>query len=84
MNPGLLHRILVNLLLVVVTMTAAAQARAQNDPPARVGRLNHSEGAVTMSTAGDNEWTDAELNRPLTRGDRLWTDKGARAEVKIW
>ncbi|HSV34341.1 MAG TPA: FecR family protein, partial [Ramlibacter sp.] len=59
------------------------QALAQGDPPARVGRLNHTEGPVTFSPAGDNEWIEVESNRPLTRGDRLWTDKGSRAEIQI-
>src|SRR5688572_30049470 len=51
--------------------------------PGLLGRLNHVEGAVTFAPAGDNEWTDAELSRPLTRGDKLWTDKGSRAELQI-
>ena len=56
----------------------SAPAIAQEDPPGRVGRLNHTEGAVTFSLAGDNEWTDAELNRPLTRGDGSGRTKVAR------
>ncbi|MES3002522.1 MAG: DUF6600 domain-containing protein [Pseudomonadota bacterium] len=62
-------------------MTAHAQGRA--DPPSRVGRLNHAEGAVAFAPAGDNEWIDAARNRPLVRGDKLWTDKGSRAEVQV-
>jgi hypothetical protein len=58
-------------------------AWGQSDPPGRVARLDYVEGAVTFSPAGDNEWTDAELNRPLVRGDRLWTDKGSRAEIQV-
>ena len=41
------------------------------------------KGPCQFSPAGDNEWTDAELNRPLTRGDRLWTDRRSRAEIQI-
>ncbi|MBI2772838.1 MAG: chromosome partitioning protein ParA [Burkholderiales bacterium] len=59
----------------------AAQAMAQTDPPGRVARLNLNEGSVAFSPAGDTEWTDAVLNRPLTQGDRLWTDRGSRAEL---
>ncbi|HSH90838.1 MAG TPA: DUF6600 domain-containing protein [Ramlibacter sp.] len=84
MSSGrLLHRLSSRLLPLLVAGFAAATTFAQTDPPARVARLNHSEGAVTFSTTGDNEWTDAEVNRPLTRGDRLWTDKGARAEIQV-
>jgi len=55
---------------------------AQADPPARVARLNHVDGSVSLAPAGDNEWTEAPRNRPLTRGDRLWTDRGSRAELQ--
>ncbi len=70
-------------LLPALLMGLGAQAMAQADPPGRVARLNHAEGAVTFSPAGDNEWIDAELNRPLTKGDRVWTDKGSRAEIQV-
>ena len=82
MNTAHLLRYFVAHLLPVLGLLSA-HATAQEDPPGRVGRLNHTEGVVTFSLAGDNEWTDAELNRPLTRGDRLWTDKGSRAEIQI-
>jgi hypothetical protein len=59
-----------------------AQAMAQDDPPARVARLNYSEGNVAYAPAGENEWTDAQPNRPLVIGDKLWTDKGVRAEIQ--
>jgi hypothetical protein len=48
-----------------------------------VARVNHAQGPVVFSPAGDNEWTDAALNRPLNRGDRLWTDRGSRAEIQV-
>jgi hypothetical protein len=38
---------------------------------------------VVYAPAGDNEWTEANYNRPLTHGDRLWTDKGSRAEIQV-
>lgn len=60
-----------------------AQALAQDDPPGRVARLNYSEGRVAYAPSGDSEWTDADLNRPLLPGDRLWTDSGVRAEIQV-
>jgi hypothetical protein len=82
MNPGPLLFIprLFGLLVIVLCSCAAL---AQADPPGRVGRLNHAEGTVTFAPAGDNEWTDAVRNRPLTRGDRLWTDRKSRVEIQI-
>jgi hypothetical protein len=68
--------------LLVLTCAAAA-ALAQVDPPARAGSLSHIEGSVVLAPVGETEWSDATLNRPITRGDRLWTDQGGRAEVHL-
>jgi len=56
---------------------------AQLEPPARVARLNHTEGRVMFLPAQAREWRDADLNRPLVPGDQLWADKGTRAEIQI-
>lgn len=52
------------------------------DPPSRVARLAYASGPVSMSPAGDSEWVQATVNRPLTTGDRLWVDDDARAELE--
>ena len=62
---------------------AAITANAQVDPPGRVAALSRTEGSVAFAPAGEPEWSDALVNRPITRGDRLWTDPGARAEVHL-
>jgi hypothetical protein len=64
-------------------LVAGALAQAQEDPPGRVARLNLAEGAVTTAAADTGQWTAAELNRPLTGGDRVWTDQAARAELHV-
>jgi hypothetical protein len=53
------------------------------DPPSRVARLGYMSGAVSLSPAGENDWVLAQINRPLTTGDRLWADAGARAEIQV-
>lgn len=53
------------------------------DPPGRVARLSDVRGDVVYSPAGDNRWYSVHRNRPLIRGDRLWADRGARAEVQV-
>jgi hypothetical protein len=53
------------------------------DPPARVVRLNLTDGVVSFRPAGIDEWTDATVNRPLIDGDELWTDASSRAEMHI-
>lgn len=62
---------------------AQVQAQAVADPPARVATLSQIEGSVVFAPAGETDWLDAIPNRPITRGDRLWTDKGARAQVHV-
>ncbi|MCO8649664.1 hypothetical protein KGP93_41190, partial [Burkholderia multivorans] len=53
------------------------------DPPGRVARLNYLSGAVTTEPAGTDAWSYAAVNRPLTTGDQLWNDAGARSELHI-
>ena len=53
------------------------------DPPSRVARLGYTSGAISFSPAGENDWVQARINRPITTGDRLWSDARARAEIQI-
>jgi hypothetical protein len=53
------------------------------DPPSRIARLGYMSGPVSFSAAGQDDWDQATLNRPLTTGDRLWSDAGARAEIQV-
>ena len=63
---------------------AQAQAQAQIvDPPTRVARLNYVQGAVSFQPAGEQDWLEADINRPLTTGDNLWADKDSRGEIHI-
>ena len=55
---------------------------ASADPPQRVARLGYLTGAVSFSPAGEDTWNQASINRPLTNGDRLWTDARSRAEIQ--
>jgi uncharacterized protein DUF6600 len=64
-------------------------ARAQDsepydaDPPDRAARLSYIQGDVSMQPAGEEDWAPALLNRPLTTGDNLWTERDARAEIQV-
>ncbi|MFI4867011.1 MAG: DUF6600 domain-containing protein, partial [Steroidobacterales bacterium] len=53
------------------------------DPPTRAARLSYVEGAVSVQPAGVDDWTVATINRPLTSGDQLWSDRGSRAEIDL-
>jgi hypothetical protein len=48
-----------------------------------VARLNHVSGSVSFQPAGESDWVRAVVNRPITTGDRLWADRGARAEMQL-
>lgn len=61
----------------------AASATPVVDPPSRVARLGYIDGDVTVAPAGTDDWAEAVLNRPLTSGDRLWVERGGRAELQI-
>jgi len=71
------------LLVAALAVSTAPRALAQDDddPPSRVARLGYLRGTVSFQPAGESEWGAASPNRPLTTGDRLWTEGGARAEL---
>jgi hypothetical protein len=69
-------------LAALVSLCGSGIATADGtDPPGLAAGLSYLEGAVGFEPAGLDEWTAAELNRPLTTGDRLSTDEGAVAEL---
>ncbi len=82
-HPGRAAGRLVALLLGALLAGSGLPAFAQQDPPGRVGILSYQQGVVTFSPAGDSNWYDVVPNRPVTTGDRLWTDNGARAELSL-
>jgi len=78
-------RVWIVVLTALVAFGAAIAAHAQPivDPPSRVARLSDASGQVWLFSADNNEWVAISRNRPLTTGDRIATDNGARAEVTL-
>lgn len=74
-----MRRVLVLFCSVVLTSLAALAA----DPPGRVARLNYITGQVSLQPGGANDWVAANINRPLTTADRVWTDRDSRAELQM-
>ncbi|HMD99119.1 MAG TPA: DUF6600 domain-containing protein [Terriglobia bacterium] len=66
-------------LLAVSGIVAAQDA----DPPSRVARIAYITGSVSFEPASVDGWADASLNYPMTTGDNLYTDNGARAVLRI-
>ncbi|HTI97033.1 MAG TPA: DUF6600 domain-containing protein [Rudaea sp.] len=76
------------LVVFVAGISLAFAALAQDngtpvDPPGRVARLSYMHGDVSFVPAGENDWVQAQLNRPLITGDKLWTDRGSRATLEV-
>ena len=75
---------LTGLVLLSFLMLGIALADDNTDPPGRVARLSYVQGSVSLEPAGQDDWVGAEINRPLTTNDRLWSDTpGSRAELDI-
>ena len=53
------------------------------EPPSRAARLGYLSGSVSFSPAGQPDWVRANVNRPLTTGDRLWTGNSSGAELQV-
>jgi hypothetical protein len=68
---------------VTLAFAAFAQEGDSADPPSREGRLSYIHGDVSFVPAGENDWVQAQLNRPLVTGDKLFADGGARAALEI-
>nr|HET7858050.1 DUF6600 domain-containing protein [Caldimonas sp.] len=79
------RRVWIVVLTALVAFAAAfgAHAQAVVDPPSRVARLGDASGQVWLFSADSNEWVTIARNRPLTTGDRIATDNGARAEITL-
>jgi hypothetical protein len=54
-----------------------------DDPPSVVARLAYSQGVVSFQPAGTDDWVDAGINRPITTGDKLWSDQDGRVELQL-
>ncbi len=66
-----------------MALFALPQARAQDDPPGRVGRLAALQGEAWVFEPEQGEWVAALLNRPITGGDLITTGEGASLELQI-
>src|SRR5690606_14552211 len=53
-----------------------------HDARAQSAHLQHAEGTVAQAPQGESEWRDVQPRRLRKRGDRLWIDRGSRAELQ--
>lgn len=72
------------LLCAALTFVGCVQAQPTDvDPPGRVARLAEVNGQVWLYSPDAGEWVAARRNLPLTSGDRVATEPGARVELQI-
>lgn len=62
---------------------SAPDQNVQTDPSNRVARLAYLTGNVEFAPAGEDDWGSADINRPLTTGDRLMTGNDGRAALEL-
>ncbi|HEX8764470.1 MAG TPA: DUF6600 domain-containing protein, partial [Candidatus Acidoferrum sp.] len=74
---------LVSLALAVCFFAPQRAAADDDDPPSRVARLAFIRGNVSFNPAGTDDWVAAIVNRPMTTGDKLWSDDNSRAELHL-
>ena len=88
-QPACSSRLAARVWLVALTALLAlgaafsAHAQSAGDPPSRAARLSEVVGPVWMYNPDSDEWITVARNRPLTTGDRIATDNGARAEITL-
>jgi hypothetical protein len=74
---------LVSVALAASLFAVQRAAADDDDPPSRVARLAYTSGNVSFNPAGTDDWVAAVVNRPMTTGDKLWSDDGSRAELHL-
>src|SRR5208283_1421124 len=74
---------LLGLALLVASFVPQRAVADDDDPPTRVARLGYAGGAVSFQPAGTDDWVSAVVNRPMTTGDKLWSDHDSRAELHV-
>jgi hypothetical protein len=75
--------ILFSILFTFFMLTPNRAFADGDDPPGRVARLSYINGQVSFSPSGTDDWVAAVVNRPITTGDKLWTDQNSRAELHV-
>jgi hypothetical protein len=58
-------------------------ASAEEQPPARVGRVSAVAGQLGFHAKGETQWSPAAINYPVATGGAFWTDPRSRAEIRI-
>ena len=69
-------------LFLAALSPALAQYSQGGDPPTRVARIGWAQGNVSLEPAGSDSFSGAQLNYPLSAGDRLYVDGNSLSELQ--
>lgn len=69
-------------LFAPISRAADDNASDAGDPPTRVARISFIDGTVSLQPGGEGDWGAAQRNRPMTVGDKIWSDQNSRAELQ--
>jgi hypothetical protein len=69
--------------VMFLALIAATPAFAEEQPPARVGRVAFVSGELGFHGKGETAWSKAALNYPVAAGGAFWTDPKSRAELRV-
>ncbi|MEQ1352799.1 MAG: DUF6600 domain-containing protein, partial [Candidatus Acidiferrum sp.] len=69
--------------MLALFLPKQALADERDDPPSVVARLAYTQGSVSFQPGGTDDWVGAVLNRPVTTGDKLWSDTDGRVELQL-
>src|ERR1700761_9359010 len=69
-------------LLLGTAPSLHAQDPYAGDPPGRVARISVIQGNVSLEPNGVNTFSQAEINYPLTSGDRVYADNSSFGELQ--
>ena len=69
-------------LVASATLLLAQDYQLNQDPPDRVARISVVDGNVSLEPAGVSQFSAAELNYPLTAGDRVYADNSSLGELQ--
>lgn len=75
--------ILLGLAIALALIMPLRSAADDDDPPSRVARLSYAQGSVSFQPAGTDDWVSSVVNRPVTIGDKLWSDDDGRVELQL-
>ena len=67
----------------LLLLVFAAAVHAQQEPPARVGRIAAVQGEAWLFDTESRAWVAAARNRPMTQGERLAVSAGGAAELQV-